>query len=567
MGSLWSVLFAILLNFNCGKVAFGQEEAPIISITDGRLRGTTSKTVGLNVTYYAYRGIPYAKKPINDLRFAAPVKNSPWTGTLNATADRDFCVQLLEGIPFPGSTNRTVVGSEDCLYINVYTTGVNKSLPVMVWIYGGGFYSGFSDYKTYAPDYLLEKEVVYVAFNYRLGIFGFLSLGDLVAPGNWGIKDQILALKWVQENIKHFGGDPRKVTIFGESAGAASVSYLLHTSKTNGLFEKAIMQSGSSVCGWALTRSPKTQAYKVAISLGIISSNSKHIVNELRKMDYKTLKLAESEISALVIISNIFDGLPFGVVKEPNHPEAVFSNSSWELFKSGQFQRVPILAGYNSLEVGNALSYYDQIKQLLFIYDLQPNLLAPYGLTQNFFKQLVAGLEVKKHFFHLRPITVQPEALAEFLSVELFERPIRENVVLASAFTRVYFYRFSYKGLLGDPLQISSGVTHAEELRYLFVVPNQTVNEQDRAVIDKFVTLWTNFAKTGDPTPHNNSHNNTILGGLTWSPNESNKNVSTTIEYLNINSTLTMETNPSQDDWLFYQTLYEKFGTPPYATY
>ncbi|XP_066246390.1 juvenile hormone esterase-like [Euwallacea similis] len=567
MKSLLIVTFSILLNFGCDKVAFGQGQAPVITIADGQLRGTTSKTINSNVTYYSYRGIPYAKKPIGDLRFAAPVKNDPWTGILNATADRYSCVQLAEGVTLPGTTTATIMGSEDCLYINVYTTNVNGSLPVMVWIYGGGFYSGSSDYNTYAPDYLLEKDVVYVAFNYRLGIFGFLSTEDLESPGNWGLKDQILALKWVKNNIRQFGGDPSKVTIFGESAGSASISYLLQSPQTKGLYEGAIMESGNSLSLWALTLTPKIKAFKVGITLGIITFSTRTLVDQLRKIDYRTLKLAENNITSEQLLDNILVGLPFGVAKEPEHSGAVFSDRSWKLLQEGKFQRVPLIAGYNSLEGGSIGPYLQYMTPVINKYEVDKSLLTPYGMSQNIIKRYIAGVEISKYFFNRGSIESQPESLTRFLSVDIFNRPIREGVILASKYTQVYYYKFSYKGLLGDPSQISPGATHAEELRYLFVSPNRTVNEHDRTIIEKFVTLWTNFAKTGNPTPHSGTQNDTILGGLTWSPNGPNKNTSATIEYLNINNTLTMQTNPFQNDWIFYENLYSKYGDPPYTTY
>nr|CAH7763192.1 unnamed protein product [Callosobruchus chinensis] len=128
-----------------------------------------------------------------------------------------------------------VTGQEDCLTINVYTPTLEQdNLPVIVWIHDGGFFLGNSSYANRPPDLILDEDVIFVSFNYRLGVFGFFSTEDLAAPGNYAFKDQVLALKWVQDNIQHFGGDPKAVTIFGESAGAASVSYLLQSDLSKG---------------------------------------------------------------------------------------------------------------------------------------------------------------------------------------------------------------------------------------------------------------------------------------------------------------------------------------------
>lgn len=142
------------------------------------------------------------------------------------------------------------IGDEDCLYLNVFTPEkpqVGKQLPVMVWIHGGGFANGCGNQEWYGPDYLVPKGVILVSINYRLAAFGFLSFANTECPGNFGLKDQSLGLKWVQQNISAFGGDPNNVTIFGESAGSASVHYQVLSPLSRGLFQKAIAQSACSI--------------------------------------------------------------------------------------------------------------------------------------------------------------------------------------------------------------------------------------------------------------------------------------------------------------------------------
>ncbi|ERL91224.1 hypothetical protein D910_08561 [Dendroctonus ponderosae] len=201
------------------------EETVEITIPDGTIRGQVNNTVRENVTFYSFRGIPYAKPPVGNLRFASPVKNSAWSGVYNATYDRSECYQNSDG--FLGFT---FAGQEDCLYINVYTPDINASgLPVLVWIHGGSFLLSNSSYAQFAPDFFLEQDLVFVSFNYRMGVFGFLSTEDEACPENWGIKNQLLALRWVQENVAYFGGDPKNVTISGESAESVSVNLLSQT--------------------------------------------------------------------------------------------------------------------------------------------------------------------------------------------------------------------------------------------------------------------------------------------------------------------------------------------------
>ena len=140
-----------------------------------------------------------------------------------------------------------VYGEEDCLHLHIYVPEVSpkiKKLPVVVWIHGGGFFAGSADPKTYGPEHFMDYDVILIAINYRVGPLAFLTLENDIMPGNLGIWDQIEALKWIQKNIENFGGDPKKVTIMGESAGAMSVMYLLMTSEAQNLFHRAIIQSG-----------------------------------------------------------------------------------------------------------------------------------------------------------------------------------------------------------------------------------------------------------------------------------------------------------------------------------
>ncbi|XP_055326221.1 juvenile hormone esterase-like, partial [Sitodiplosis mosellana] len=182
--------------------------------------------------FYSFRGIPFAKPPINDLRFKAPEKNNRWTETIDAFDFGNDCIQKNSPTFDP-----VAIGSEDCLYINVYFPGDCKSinsktkLPVMISIYGGGFIVGSSRF--YGPDFLIETNVIVVTFNYRLVIFGSLSLDLPEYSGNMGMKDQRLALRWVYENTEHFGGDKNKITLAGHSAGAMSVGLHVINSQSN----------------------------------------------------------------------------------------------------------------------------------------------------------------------------------------------------------------------------------------------------------------------------------------------------------------------------------------------
>lgn len=191
--------------------------------------------------------------------------------------DSDICIQR-----DPFRRDMEVSGSEDCLYLNVYTPPLSviaqKPLPVMVFFHGGGWQCGSGIKAFYGPDFLLEEDIIYVAGNFRVGPLGFLSTGQAECPGNNGLKDQVLILKWIQENIMQFGGDPKSVTVFGESAGGASGTYLMMSPLARGLFHRVISQSGTNLDAWAAPAhegvAPR-RALKLGEMLGCKTSSEK----------------------------------------------------------------------------------------------------------------------------------------------------------------------------------------------------------------------------------------------------------------------------------------------------
>ncbi|XP_042874959.1 cocaine esterase-like [Penaeus japonicus] len=214
----------------------GREGAPVVGVAGGRVAGVT-ETSTKGREFHAYYGLPFARPPVGDLRLKDPVKAGSWEGVRDGTKMPLPCLQ----VPYDTSVMGIVLapeellGDEDCLYLNVFTpkrTDPAEGLPVMVWIHGGGYFAGGA--YEYLPHALMNHDIVLVILQYRLGIMGFLSTEDEVIPGNFGLKDQTLALHWVQENIHHFGGDAARVTIFGESAGGASVNMHMLSPKSKG---------------------------------------------------------------------------------------------------------------------------------------------------------------------------------------------------------------------------------------------------------------------------------------------------------------------------------------------
>lgn len=228
-------------------------------------------------SYTSFEGIPFAKPPLGYLRFRDPEPPRPWEYVLDCR--KPSAVPIGNGKTTTsiwdtiGSLfKRTPHDCEDCLYLNVYTptTSPMYGLPVVVFIYGGGFAYGCASKELYGPDFILEKDVILVTFNYRLSAFGFMTFQDetINIPGNAGLKDQYMALKWVKDNIRNFGGDQSNITVMGHGAGAASVHLHMISPLSKGLFNRAIMMSGSALCEWALRRPDKQHERELAVFLG-----------------------------------------------------------------------------------------------------------------------------------------------------------------------------------------------------------------------------------------------------------------------------------------------------------
>ncbi|KAG5895360.1 hypothetical protein JTB14_029587 [Gonioctena quinquepunctata] len=524
---------------------------PIVTLDDGKIRGSRHKTVEVNKTYYAFRGIPFAEPPLGNLRFSPPKKNSKWNGILDATQDRSECVQ---GV-FP------ITGSEDCLYTNVYTTSLTGKRAVMVWIYGGAFVTGNSSYESQGPDWFLNEDVVFVQFNYRLGSFGFLSTLTEEAPGNIGLKDQCLALKWVRNNIQRFGGDPNNVTIFGESAGSASVSYQLQSTCAKGTFHRAIMQSGTSLCLWALHRRAVDAAFNIGGLFGVTSRNTTQLLETLRKIPYKKLQLISMGVGSQLALENPLAGIQFGPVIEPNHKGAFFSNYSDELLLQGHYNRVPTIIGVNSNEAAYAGDVSGLIRLYLVKYDLNYKLLAPADLTNNDLESASAAFAIKLHYFSILPMSFQTDSVIQFISDDQFNRPVRRTVLDMANHSTVYYYVFSYSGALGGPEDRTlKGVGHTEDLGYMFRRNISGISSADKLTRTRIIKLWTNFAKNGTPTPAKDP----VLQNVIW--NEVSADPSN-LSYLNIGKRLKMEKNPFKTNMKFYEKVYKNHGSPPYNTY
>lgn len=295
----------------------------------------------------------------------------------DCTVPRDPCVQtdILRG---------GVIGQEDCLYLNVYRPkGLDpeeKLLPVIVVFSVGYFKFGSGRSIYYGPDFLMDTEdVIIVTLDYRLGVFGFLSSGDSACKGNFGLKDQVMALKWVNKNIEYFGGDPKSVTLMGHDAGAMAAQYLMMSKQANGLFKKAIIRSGSALSPWALTENPRPQFREFASLMGISRSskrNTREIVQKLKEMSYESLQKATDKMNVFHQFYPIFrptiEGDWSGAIIR-DHPRKV-----WE---SGRFQHRPFLfTGNGNEQAIFSDMYYNKTTRRKFMKYLEHNLNVATGI-------------------------------------------------------------------------------------------------------------------------------------------------------------------------------------------
>nr|QIK02106.1 carboxylesterase 5 [Holotrichia parallela] len=530
-------------------------ERYLVSTKNGIVEGAKEFAVPTGKVYYRYSGIPFAKPPVGELRFEPPQPVEKWPFILDATEEQPICLQSVE------TTVKTekILGSEDCLYLNIYTPvppGQTKDLAVMVWIYGGGFFEGDITREIYGPDYLMNEDVIVVPIAYRLGIFGFFSTGDLQSPGNNGLKDLILGLQWVKNNIESFGGDPNRITIFSESAGAVATSILTQTPLTKGLYNRAIMQSGLSHVIWAFSKKSAAVNDKTAELLGLTYSSSADLKHKLKLVPSRDLFAMSTLAANLVYGERPFGGLATAPVIEPKHPNAVVTRDEFDVLKSGDFNLTPLLIGFTSLET---VDY--PLNALFTAYLTNANLESSYLVPENFnikdpkVKKHVGDLIKKRYFGSVNAKIFGDRQLIPFAADVFFYVTILEAVSLYAKHTNVSLYEFSYLGVRGNPLRSYNwGVGHGEELNYLFYreTSPKVSNLTDVRVTRTLTRLWANFAKEGNPTPRPDP----LLQNVRW------PTVGKDRTYLDINEHLVVKQDPHGDDYRFWSYLFSKYRLP-----
>ncbi|KAJ3645083.1 hypothetical protein Zmor_022770 [Zophobas morio] len=521
---------------------------PEVTIQQGTLRGSTATDLHGN-PFLKFQGIPYAKPPLGDLRFKAPVPPEKWTGVFDATKEGSICYQrdlIKKGI---------LVGTENCLVLNVYTKKLPKDekdlRPVMFWIHGGGFIWGHGGEELYGPDYLITEDVVVVTINYRLGLFGFVSFDDpsLEVPGNAGLKDQVMALRWVQKNIDKFGGDRNNVTIFGESAGGVSVHLMVLSPLAKGLFHKAIAQSGCALNTWV--RASKG-VKRVAEIMGLERVDDKTVFDALaKKSTEEVLEIQEKMEEEIIPYKPRY----VGFVIETSSKEPFMIEEPINIMISGHFNQVPFLIGYNTLE-GAVLDVlkkpgqpeapdFEQLIPWSFGYEVgSPESKAVAAKLQKFYfgdedysqKLLRKKYDVLSdtHFIFGIYVTIMTQFAISKAPIYLYRMTVETNLNF-------------YKVLLNIQMP---GVCHCDDVGYLFkhsTTPEIVPGSVEDVCLTRFVKLWTNFAKFGNPTPDKNDN----LLKVVWKPMRNDS-----VDFLEIGKELEAKSNPVTERLLIWKQVF-----------
>lgn len=403
-----------------------------------------------------------------------------------------------------------IMGSEDCLYLNVYTPEVpsprTSKKPVLLYIHGGGFMYGNGTLRNNDPDYFLEYGIVVVTINYRVGVLGFLALDIPEATGNMGLKDQVKALEWVKNNISDFGGDKNKVTIMGISAGAAAVDFLLLSPMAKGLFHGAILLSGSTLNHWAITFKPMGLTRQLLKNFDYKGSlEDKYAIYEyFRTISVEELIPRSFEVSNKYVSDRFFFGFGPTIEKDFGNGDAFLTVNPYELLKSGKFNTVPAIRGFCSKE--GAVTFTTKVHILK---ELKEN--------QDFAKVWPCEFDskVKDHyntkFSSLYFTENGNETWEDFFGDIDFIAGIWIAAKLSSRYAPVYLYKFSYDGSINFYKKmmeyipntvpvIMNGAMHADDFTYVMKFPSdlyKNPNEHDILVRKRMVKMFTDFVKTG----------------------------------------------------------------------
>ncbi|OWR52719.1 carboxyl/choline esterase CCE021b [Danaus plexippus plexippus] len=570
------IYFFSLLAFNL--CASEEYEIIELQLNQGILAGKLDKTFLKHKGYFTFNGIPFAEPPLGELRFQPPVPHRGWKGVYEAYNKKQTCIQFNSRLRM--DDNYGLSGSEDCLYLNVFTPNVKGSSPVIVFDYNDNFRTGFNSTDTYSPDFFIEENLVVVHINHRLGVLGYLTTEDDVIPANAGIKDFIMGLKWIRDNISRLGGDPKRVTLMGSRGGSVLIDILLRTEKAKNLFSSAILQSGTALESVFFHKNPREKAFRLGEALNIKTNDSLRLLEDLQQLnvsvlyDKETLVLDRDQVDKIQMSIQ-----PFAPTVELDTSDAIVTSLPED---SKYFNDVPVIIGMNSREGLDLASHFimeprllkDISYDLLFLLPIRTN----FRFDRNSDVHKEAAKEIldfyfEKGYFYYENILEYVVYSGDMVQQYALNKDAKQ--LSRGLESPVYYYLFDFRGSINENSNFIAsrsrfsiehwGATVADELCYLhlcnrirnnYIELSKLVSDQPEfKVLRKMVRLWANFARTRDPTP---SSGDDVLGDFKWRPIVKENNET---NYLHITKSLNIKTNPLGEREKFWDRFIAKYSS------
>ncbi|KOC63848.1 Venom carboxylesterase-6 [Habropoda laboriosa] len=552
---MYAIKLSVFFCLGLAGFTWQNEQIPRVDTHLGNISGYY-KTSQFGKKYEAYEGIPYAEPPVGKLRFEPPRPAQRWGNELPAKKKSSPCMQFL--MSFEAKGEDRVIGCEDCLYMNIYVSIRNNNeelLPVIFWIHGGAFQFGTGNQAD--EKRIMDRNIVLVTSNYRLGPFGFLSTEDSVVPGNMGLKDQSLALRWVYDNIENFGGDSKEITLLGLSAGGTSVHYHYMSPLSAGLFQRGISISGVTLNPRSQTRHASKKAKKLASLMGCSSDTSENMIACLKARPPRVISQA---------VGNFMHWLynpatPFGPVVEKQGSNPFINRPPIEIISSGDVLDVPWITGIVSEEGLYPSAEYVANDNLLKELNDNWDDLAPYILN---FNDSIPLKEHKQVAEKIREFYFGREKIDSDTVMTLihmigdrsfgvgFEKASRLQAKVNKSPVWTYYYSYRAQHSFSEAMSGSNknfGVSHGDDL---FLVLDKTISNttkpDDLKMQEYLIDFYTSFAIEGIPN----------IGHAKWEPLNSDQD----FRYLHIANltSISMESSRNFAEKDFWSTIhiYEK---------
>ncbi|XP_013193079.2 carboxylic ester hydrolase [Amyelois transitella] len=508
----------LVVHFVCG---FKEKDVKEVRTPQGPVRGYRDPDRNI----FIFRSIPYATAPTGRNRFRAPLPPPVWLETFDAVDKDIICPQNLDKTKNIMLNGREKI-DENCLVASVYVPDTTeKKLPVVVYVHGGGFQIGYGDALT-PKQFVEEKNVIAVTFNYRLGVHGFLCLGTKLAPGNAGMKDQVALLRWVQKNIASFGGNPDDVTLTGYSAGSAAVDLLLLSPSAKGLFHRAIPESGTNIASWANTVDPLEKAQTFAKELNfdsvddVYTLESYYVSHPLESLT-SHMKMDEKDSTF---------GFSPCIERSDTGEEPFLIDSPLNILKSGKFTKVPLLYGFANMEGLLRVMLFETWKD-----DMNKKIsdFLPADLTfDNEEQREEVATDIKKYYFGDKPVDESTMlGYIDYFTDVMFAYPALRSLKLQkeAGNNQIYLYEYSFVDEGGYPsgyknLKVNGANHCGQTITILdwptFLGPTK-FSEEFKNIKRTLSDMWYNFITTNKPVPEGSSYPAWPPMGNDWSPHMS----------------------------------------------